>query len=383
MPGFSKFRFLAACCVAALAGIAPKSASARERPILVGIIPKADSFVFVPEGTYRVSDALGHEHDLIAGKTYVARASDRLLSLGTWTLPARVWIVSKKESSVLRVAGRIYPGDFFIRLNGDRTVTAIEKLGIEKYLLGVVGHEMDPSWPIEALKAQAVVARTFAYVQLEKSHSLGYDVGDDSNSQVYGGVAQTPRNVGRAVEETRGEVLGYRGKLLSLYYHSCCGGHTADAGWVWGLKGKTPRPLRGVADPYCKISPYYRWKVFFTNEEIVAALESRRLFGGSLEFFSLGDKKDDYVKNFKARIGDRPLRVNANQFRLAIGPSSLKSVRLFDIKKERNGIEFKGGGSGHGVGLCQWGARAQAGLGRSYEKILKFYFPGAILSVVE
>jgi len=359
------------------------SAFARERAIRVGIVPKAGAFVFIPEDSYSVVDSLGHLRDLEKGKTYMVKPSDHLLSLGSFTLPAKVSIAPKNPSAALWIAGRRYPGAFSVWLNSNGTLTAVENIGIEKYLLGVVGHEMDASWPLESLKSQAVVARTFAYVQLEKRHSRGYEVTDDAASQVYGGVSNTPKSVVRAVEETRGEVLGYHGRLLGIYYHSCCGGHTADAGWVWHSHRKTPRPLRGVADPYCRNSPGYRWKVFFSFDEIRAALENRRLFGGALKFFDLGPQKNDYVKSFTAQVGDQKLTVDANRFRLAIGPSSLKSVRILEVSKEKNGVEFSGAGSGHGVGLCQWGARAQAAQGRRYEKILKFYFPGSALSIVE
>ncbi len=358
------------------------NAWSHERAIRVGIVPQADSFVFIPKGHYQTVDFLGRPKTLIDGKTYTVKPSAKLLSLDLWTLPANAWFRSQDPNAALWIGNRRYPGNFLILLNSNKTVTGIEILGIETYLLGVVGHEMDGSWPLEALKAQAVVARTFAYFQLEKSHPHGYDLGDDAGYQMYGGVKETPKNIILAVKETEGEVLGYKGKLLSVYYHSCCGGHTADAGWVWGLK-HTPRPLRGVSDPYCKFSPYYRWKIFFRSDEIKAALESRRLLGGALNFFGLGSEKYDYVKNFKAQIGTTHLVVGANRFRLALGASSLKSVRIFGMEKEGNGVEFSGGGSGHGVGLCQWGARGQAARGRSYEKILKFYFPGSVLSVVE
>ena len=355
---------------------------AHERDIRVGIVPQADSFVFVPRGHFQTVDFLGRQKDLIDGKVYMVKPSAKLLSLGSWTLPARAWIRSRDPDAALWIGGRRYPGSFLVLLNSNKTVTGVEILGMESYLLGVVGHEMDASWPLEALKAQAVMARTFAYFQLEKYHAHGYDLGDDAGSQMYGGVNHTPKNIILAVRETKGEVLGYKGKLLSVYYHSCCGGHTADAGWVWGFK-RTPKPLRGVSDPYCKISPYYRWKAFFRTDEIKAALENRHLIGGALKFFRLGSEKYDYIKSFKAQIGNTALVVDANRFRLALGASSLKSVRIFRMRKEDNGMEFEGGGSGHGVGLCQWGARGQAMLGRNYEKILKFYFPGSVLSVVE
>jgi stage II sporulation protein D len=186
------------------------------------------------------------------------------------------------------------------------------------------------------------------------------------------------------VAATRGEVLGFKGQLLDVYYHACCGGHTADYGQVWGGGAAAPAPLRGVKDRYCPKSPLGRWTVLIPKADVLAAVQSRRMVGGKLKGFRLGRRDNaGYVRAFLADIGGKTVAVSAESFRENVGATALRSLRLRSVKLRRSGVEFEGTGSGHGVGLCQWGARIQAEAGRRYEKILDYYFPGSTLSVVD
>ncbi len=366
------------------AATAPSAQAPNERLIQIGIVPRTDQLDFVPEGRYTVVDLEGKIHELTPNRTYTFIAQDGGLTLIDWTLPGEVRLAPDKVWADVKIGERRYHGTLIVRANSDDTVTAIEELGIEEYLLGVLPLEMDPGWPLEALKAQAVVARTFAYTQLGKYRNKGFDLTSDTRSQVYGGLTDDSPNVRKAVEQTRGEVLGYKGEILNVFYHSCCGGHTADEGTVWKLPGPTPKPLRGVRDNYCAVSPHYRWKVFIGYDRLLAALERKHLIGGKLRRFEIGARSTaGWVKTFIAKIGDQTLQVRANDLRLAIGASDLRSARIGRIIKERSGVEFVGAGSGHGVGLCQWGTKIQAQRGRRYEQILKFYFPGSTLSVID
>ena len=243
---------------------------------------------------------------------------------------------------------------------------------------------MDPSWPLEALKAQAVVARTFAYTQLGKYRRSGFDLTSDTSSQVYGGLGEDSPAVRRAVSETRGEVLGWKGRILDVYYHSCCGGHTEDAGAAWASGSKSPPPLRGVRDRYCAKSPLAAWTAYFGDSDVLAALQDGRLLGGKLRRLELGRRDAaGYVREISARVGAEKVSVEAKDFRNLLGPAELKSLRIARVKRLAKGVEFRGSGSGRGVGLCQWGARLQAEQGRRYEQVLRFYFPGSVLSVID
>lgn len=373
----------ALCAGRAAAMPAAQRPAPAERRIQIGILPKAPELSFSCEGRCSVADAEGEVQALFPGKSYLIGPGARGLKLGTLDLAAEVRIEPAEADGAVVIGSRRYPGLLILRLNGDGTVAVIDELGIEQYLLGVLPHEMDPGWPLEALKAQAVVARTFAYTQLGKYRKAGFDLTSDTRSQVFGGLGEVAEPVRRAVAGTRGEVLGYKGAILSVYYHSCCGGHTSDAAVVWGAP-KSPPPLRGVKDRYCLSSPHARWSVFLGAAEILSAVRERHLITGGLRRFSIGRRDAaGFARDFIVAIGAQELEVRANDFRLWLGGTLLKSTRIRKILRRPGGFEVVGGGSGHGVGLCQWGARLQAEKGRGYESILQFYFPGSTLSVVD
>jgi stage II sporulation protein D len=201
---------------------------------------------------------------------------------------------------------------------------------------------------------------------------------------MYRGITAVNENIRRAVRETHGEVLGWHGELLRVYYHACCGGWTENAAEAWGGDpAATPPPLRGVKDPWCSASPHMRWTAYFAWQDIMAAIEERRRLPGPLKSLKIG-RRDvaGYVRDFVARSGKTDLTVKASDLRSSLGAGDLKSTRILRLAVKKKGLEFVGAGSGHGVGLCQWGARIQAEKGREYEQILRFYFPGADLSEV-
>lgn len=303
--------------------------------------------------------------------------------LAETTLPSETRLVPRSGAKV-KVGAYEYRGPFILRLDPGQTVSVIEDVAIEDYLEGVLPHEMDPDWPLEALKAQAVVARTFTYANLGKFRKEGFDLTNDTRSQVYKGRALVNENVRSAVRQTRGEVLGWKDKLLPVYYHACCGGHTTDASSPWGAEKKdTPLPLRGVSDPWCKASPHMKWTAYFAWDDLMNAADGVNPLPGPLKALKVG-RKDvaGFVLSFLATAGGDSVPLRANDFRARLGAGDLRSLKIRRIDRRSKGLEFQGSGSGHGVGLCQWGARLQAEKGRSYEKILLFYFPGATLSEV-
>jgi stage II sporulation protein D len=278
-----------------------------------------------------------------------------------------------------------YRGALILRLDPGQTVSVVEEVPLEDYLEGVLPHEMDPGWPLEALKAQAVVARSFAYANRGKFKKDGFDLTADTRSQMYRGTTAVNENVRKAVTSTHGEVLGWHGQLLRVYYHACCGGHTENAAEVWGGDPKaTPPPLRGVRDPWCAPSPQMHWTAYFAWQDVMTAFEEHANLPGPLKSLKI-DRRDvaGFVKGFIARAGKATLSVKAADLRTSLGAADLKSVKISRLIVKKKGVEFVGAGSGHGVGLCQWGARMQAAKGRTYEQILSFYFPGADLSEVD
>ncbi len=164
----------------------------------------------------------------------------------------------------LQVNDKPYRGDLIIS-SSVGGIQVVNELGLEDYLLGVVPQEMSPSWPLEALKAQAVAARTFTLKNMNKHHVDGFDLCDTSHCQVYGGVAAEHEATSIAVGDTAGLVLKYDGDLIDAYYHASSGGRTETAGAAWGQD----RPYLTVVDEEVDLAdPYAFWEVSFSSEEL-------------------------------------------------------------------------------------------------------------------
>lgn len=353
--------------LAAFAAAAPYT----DRTIQIAIARRVQGLLVEPEAAFVLRDHEG-THELLPGRQYEFESP--------MTAPAV--LEASAPGGTIKVGSKLYRAKLIVRPDEGKTLTAIAEMSMENYLLGVLPYEMQPDWPLEALKAQAVVARTYAYYNLGKHRKAGFDLTADTSSQVYGGLGRENDVVRQAVRTTRGEVLGYGGEILQVYYHACCGGQTSDASVVWG--GKSPPPLRGVKDKWCAKSPYYKWTAYFTTPAVLAAASSTRLIGGKLRSIKVGARDaSGQVKTFSIRAGAEELTVKAVDLRKRLGAVELRSTRVEKVKVLKKGVEFTGRGSGHGVGLCQWGARLQADDGRKYEEILKFYFPGAVPSIVD
>ncbi|MBU4310377.1 SpoIID/LytB domain-containing protein, partial [bacterium] len=237
------------------------------------------------------------------------------------------------------------------------------------YLYGVMKHEISPAWPREAVKAQAVAARSFALNKKLKNIGKPYDLVATILAQVYGGLSGEDPRSNEAIDETRGEVLTYEGELIAAYYHATCGGETEDVENVWG--GRLPY-LKSVRCKYCKDSPHYEWEKELSLSDISNALSRK----GISEIESI----EVYKRSSTERVVELVVEdefgkhiISGNQFRMALGPNVIRST-YFKMKEKRGRVEFKGRGWGHGVGMCQWGARGMAEKNFSYKEILKHYY---------
>ena len=278
----------------------------------------------------------------------------------------------------LHVAIRPYRGVLEVRRTPAGRITIVNELDLEQYLYGVLKMEVDPRWPSDALKAQAVAARTLALYSLNRFSAEGYDVRATTDSQVYGGIiAEDPRTTA-AVEATRGQVLSYEGRPIFAAYHSDSGGHTEASELVWGGRYAY---LRAVTDPYTPAQPW-------TLRMDLAAFEERlRRAGRAVAGVTVVDVTDVTPSGragsvrITSALGAMTLR--GTELRTILGPEALKSTLFFVrvLPDEQPAIEFTGRGSGHGVGMSQWGARGQALLGRSYLEILRYYYSGVSLEV--
>jgi stage II sporulation protein D len=233
-----------------------------------------------------------------------------------------------------------------------------------------------PFEQIEGVKAQAVLARTYA---LHRHGRLGdHDVVDSVMDQVYPGATAATDLTRRAADETRGEVLSFGGDLAEIYYSSSNGGHTAASETVWG---RPPVPyLQARPDPYDE-SPDSRWTARIPARRLHDALSRR--FGGRVTAIEIDDRSSDGRVHWIRLRGARRDRVLGQDFRMltidAFGGRVVRST-LFDLSRSGDDYVFEGRGWGHGVGMSQYGARAQAREGRSYRDILAFYFDGAELT---
>ena len=259
----------------------------------------------------------------------------------------------------------------------DGLMALVTTIDVDRYLQGVLPLEAPPSWPQAALAAQAIVARTFALAR--RSLSRAYDVRADEGDQRWGGVDAETAPTSAAVQLTRGQTLTYGGGPVAAFYSSCCGGHTADIASAWG---GAPLPyLRGVADPHCVPAPDYRWRRELPLSQVIAAFGART--GGTIASAKLDDADDTGRPRIVVLTGSETISVPMAAFRRALGSEAIRSAWLRALHVEGTDatarLVVEGSGRGHGVGLCQWGARYFAASGGSAADILAFYFPGTAI----
>ena len=255
------------------------------------------------------------------------------------------------------------------------SLSVINLAPLEEYLRGVLSKEMSPSYPLEALKAQAVAARSFALKNRGRHVKEGSDLCNSTHCQVYEGVVNFD-SIDRAIDETRGEVLVYKEKLIDTNFHADSGGMTEDVRDVWGAS--TPylvavREIIQLAAPWTvKVTAKDFSSRFGENFGDVKSIELSKLTVGK----SANDRTSSgRVKSAKLVGTKRTLTVTGDDLRRKF---SLPST-LFDMKLDGDEIIFTGYGRGHGVGMSQVGARDYAGNGWDYKKILAHYYSGAKL----
>ena len=308
-----------------------------------------------------------------AGQRVVVGAAGATFRIQGMTTAEEVLTVAPGGSSGLQVEGKRYRGRFQLHKAAGGRLNVVNVLGLEEYLYGVVPREMPSAWPPEALKAQAVVSRTYAVYQKERNRTRDFDICNTTTSQVYGGCEAERASTSRAVDETRGRILTYNGRVALPYFHSNSGGVTEDAKNVWLVD--IPY-LKTVPDPLSLQAPNVSWSAYLDFDEIRGALARN---GVRLESISAVEPFDTSptgrVKRVRISHGGGEKVLNANLFRLHLDPQRLKST-LFKARKERQGILFEGKGSGHGVGMSQWGAHIMAKSGRTYGEILGHYYRG-------
>ncbi len=264
-----------------------------------------------------------------------------------------------------------------VKRNSKGLYRIVNELGLEDYTRAVVGEEMAQSWPAEALKAQAVVARTYTLYRKRKCGGEDYDLCATVNSQMFTGDAREKEGPAQAARATEGEVLMYGNELVETVYHSSCGGTTesADAVWDW------PRPyLKPQACQCQQESPYAQWERAVSPDEIEKALRAGGYDVDGVNGIKVLDRsRTGRVRLMKVKAASGSATLKGLDFRRLVGYAKLPST-CFEVRREGVMFVFAGRGSGHGVGLCQWGAKVMAEQGKSYREILEHYYPGTVLT---
>lgn len=281
----------------------------------------------------------------------------------------------RTEDNRVLINGRKYRGTLEIINNAPKSFAIVEILPLDEYLYGIIKHEISPKWPEEAIKAQVVAARTYALKNFGKHAKDGYDLCNSTDCQVYGGLESEDPVSNALVDSTTGEILTYQSELVSTPYHGFCGGYTEDPRNVWEGLNKI-KYLQTKKCVYCKKAPRYNWSARFERTKIESILSAEGLSVGKIANIKINDKSPSgRVIEIKITHKDGKLLLKANKFRLALGPDVIRSA-MFKIKKEKDAYIFEGTGWGHGVGMCQEGARGMAEKGYNYRQILQFYYPG-------
>lgn len=313
-------------------------------------------------------------------------------------------ITSPDSNSLVQVNGRPYRGTI-TALRAGSGVTVVDRLPMEAYLAGVVSAEMGRrSAPEqEAVRAQAIVSRTYALRHLRRWDAQGFDLYASVADQAYGGAASETPEGRDAVVTTRGRILTYGGAPIDAFFYSTCGGRTADGTEVFRA---ADRPyLRSVADvaddgtPYCSISPRFRWHEEWTGDALRATLQRTlpvlAAATGAPPGADVSEVRDVRItyRTRSGRVGELAIGLRGGDV-LVQGPnvrqvlrpvsgellrSSAFTLTVSGAGRRVTRLAVDGAGAGHGVGFCQWGAVGRSRAGQDHQRILAAYYPGAVL----
>ena len=373
--------------------------------VLLGRISQKDSLTFKGAFRLRLEEAvyeLGKHNPFFylspAGTGFKMYNPNRLFVFNTNDV-VKISPVAENVSR-FKFRNKWYKGKIILQVASDGAILLVNKVDLEEYLKSVVPGEMPSSKNgyQEALKAQAICARTYALNQMASRRGNDFDVYADFRDQVYGGLSQQSRLASQAVDATRGVVLEYNDSLAQVYFHSTCGGITESAGNVWGARRQhsyLPVQKDVLGDHFtCQTSPFFRWTRRFTFQQLDS------LFRVKLHHPIIPNTVQDTLRltchvsidqrTSSGRVASLSiacpdttvvLRTYAiRHFFSTAGKGDLPSL-LFTLKTPTDSVlVIRGGGYGHGVGMCQWGALNMSLQGFKYYDILvNQYFPGTYL----
>lgn len=381
-----------------------------------------DSAAFLSNGGINVYNA-ANGNLLYAAQSgeelYVQMGSTGFAAMGKFDGSGiRAISLQPQNGSVIICDGKPYRGYIYLERRENGELLLINYVGTDDYVTSVLGKEMSYSWPIEALKAQAVCARNFVLCRGNVHKGYGFDVCATTHCQVYGGVESEHENTRRAVNETKGVLAKYNGQIVALYFFATSGGKTESVENVWGSPYGY---LKAVDDSYenADKASKYKWSVKLTREEIEQKLANAGVNIGTLKKITT-DKVTDSGRvtqmTFHGSNGAHSVKLekcrtilglysqkfsiipdgkvsfvttsgSANAPIFALSSSGLGGIAGYSalsgggviksINAASDGAQsysINGGGYGHGVGMSQWGARGMAENGFTYDQILRHYF---------
>ena len=283
-------------------------------------------------------------------------------------LPADIDLVANKSQPLLKVY--------------DKDAETIVEMQMEEYLLGVLAGEIYNDWPLEALKAQAILARTYTlyFIQNNQSKYEGADISTDiTEAQAYN-KDNINDNIKKAVEETKGLVVMKDGQLIETYFHSNSGGVTTTAknGLNYASEDNFSKMVSSPENE--ENSENFSWTASFTKAEVLSALREMGVSVVSASSMAVGEKDESGRAKTLVVSGTE---FDANTFRLKIGSTKMKSTLIEDIVVGSTKITMSGKGYGHGVGMSQWGAKILAEQGKTAEEIVEYYFNDIVIELAK
>jgi stage II sporulation protein D len=311
----------------------------------------------------------------------VAEAKQGQIAINNLRSPQ--FCLQPSEGGFVFIGEKWYRGSTCLILTGNN-LTAVNYVDLEQYLYSVVGAEMPTNWSLEALKAQAVAARSYVLYQRQNSANAIFDVGDTTSWQVYGGVEEETASTRAAVDSTRDQVLIHNGSIINAVFHACAGGYTENVEDVWS----SPLPyLRAVPSPDANVTEC-QWTQTFTGQELSQKLDYKGTISNVIPSF------DDRGRIASLRVegSTGAVTMRGTEVRRALGVRStlftLQSVRsrvaaAGDLPAAPSSFQLIGRGNGHGIGMSQWGAKAFADQGYNYAQILAHYYTGTTLATIE
>lgn len=375
----------------AMARHAPASANSAKAPVTeaqpakqapdlrVGLASGRASVTITPAGGKATAQTESSKTITLAANDAAAiRWQAGAFLVGREKLRGEVLTIRPSGAGELALDGRRYRGALELR-HKSGGLTAVNIVPVDDYLRSVVPEEMPTDWPAEALKAQSVAARSFSLASRGRHAGEGYDLCTTTHCQLYTGIAAEKTASTAAVRATRGEVLTYGGKPIEALFHTDSGGMTENSEDVWG--SHVPY-LRAVRDAQIKTLP---WTKTISRADLERKLAAKGHHIGKVRSIALsplaiGRAAKDRTASGRVKImtvkGTKgTATLSGTTWRSLLG---LKST-LFDAKLTKDVVTFTGYGSGHGLGISQWGAKRLAETGKSYADILHHYYTGTTL----